>query len=64
MIFRIADDGYADAETSGDGALGDGVGGVVGAFRMDIWTQFFEQLFDIRFGENYDVVDDPESGYE
>ena len=64
MIFRIADDGYADAETSGDGALGDGVSGVVGTFRMDVWTQVFEQLFDVGFGENYDMVDNPESGYE
>src|SRR5579863_5986450 len=29
VVFGVADDGYADAEAGGDGALGDGVGGVV-----------------------------------
>ena len=64
MIFGIADDGYADAEAGGDGALGDGVGGVVGALGVNVGTQFFEQFFDVRFGENHDVVHDPEGGDE
>jgi hypothetical protein len=64
VVFGIADDGYADAEAGGDGALGDGVGGVVGAFGVDVGAQFFEQLFNIGFGENHDVVYDAESGDE
>jgi hypothetical protein len=64
VVFGIADDGYADAEAGGDGALGDGVGGIVGAFGVDVWTQFFEKFFDVGFGENDDVVHGAESGYE
>ena len=64
MIFGVADDGYADAETSGDGALGNGVGGVVGAFRMDVGTQFFEQFFDVGFREDYYVIHGAEGGDE
>src|ERR1700675_1655834 len=36
MIFGVANDGYANAEAGGDGAFGDGIGGVVGAFGVDI----------------------------
>src|SRR5580700_1237357 len=64
MVFRIADDGYADAEAGGDGALRDRVGGVVGAFGVDVGAQFFEKFFDIGLGENYNVVDVAESGDE
>src|SRR5258708_21553443 len=56
MVFGVADDGYADAEASRDGSLGDGVGGVVGAFGVDVGAQFFEEFFDVGFWENYDVV--------
>jgi len=64
MIFRIADDRDADAQTGGDGALGDGFRGVVGAFRVDVGLQFFEEFFDVGLGENYDVVDGAESSDE
>jgi hypothetical protein len=64
VVFGVADDCYADAETGGDGALRDGVGGVVGAFGMDAGAQFFEKLFDVGLGENHDVVDGAESGDE
>src|SRR5882762_10210640 len=56
MVLGVADDGYADAEAGRDGSLGDGVGGVVGAFGVDVGTEFFEEFFDVEFGENYDVV--------
>jgi hypothetical protein len=56
MVFGVADDGYADAEAGRDGSLRDGVGGVVGAFGVDVGTEFFEEFFDVEFGENYDVV--------
>src|SRR5882757_8138704 len=55
MILGIADDGDADAEASGDGAFGDGVWGVVGAFGVDVGAQFFEKFFDVEFRENQDV---------
>jgi len=64
MIFGIADDGDADAEASGDGAFGDGVGGVVGAFGVDVGAQFFQQFFHVWFRENHDVVHGAESGDE
>jgi len=64
MIFGIADDGYADAEAGGDGALGDGVGGVVCALGVDVGAQVFEKCFDVGFGENHDVVYVSESGDE
>lgn len=64
MVLGIADDGDADAEAGGHGAFGDGVGGVVGAFGVDVGTQIFEKLFDVGFGKNHDEVDVAESGYE
>src|ERR1700692_1261634 len=64
MVFGIAADGHADAEAGGDGAFGDGVGGVVGAFCVDIGAQIFEKFFDVGFGKNHDVVHGAESGDE
>ena len=64
MVFGIADDGYADAEAGGDGAFGDGVGGVVGAFRVDVGAQLLEKIFDVGFREYDDVVDGAKSGDE
>src|SRR6266849_4448006 len=64
VVLGIADDGYANAEACGDGAFGDGVGGVVGAFGVNVGAQFFEKFFDIGFGENDDVVYVAESGDE
>jgi len=64
MAFRVADDGHADAEAGRDGSLGDGLGGVVGAFGVDVWTEFFEEFFDVEFGENYDVVHCADSSNE
>ncbi len=42
MIFGVADDGDADAEASGGGALGYGVGGVVGALGVDVGAEIFQ----------------------
>src|SRR6267142_5561511 len=56
MVFGIADDGDADAEACGRGALGDGVGGVVGAFGVDVGPEFFEEVFYGGVGENQDVI--------
>src|ERR1700757_1556139 len=64
MIFGVGNDGYADAEAGGRGALGDGIGGVVSAFGVDIGAQFFQKLFNVWFGENYDIVDAAKSGDE
>jgi hypothetical protein len=64
MVFGIAYDGDADAEAGGDGAFGNGVGGVVGAFGVDVGAQIFEKFFDVGFGKNHDVVGRAESGDE
>jgi hypothetical protein len=64
MVFGIAYDGDADAEAGGDGAFGDGVGGVVSAFGVDVGAQFFEEFFDVGFGKNHGVIHGAESGYE
>jgi len=64
MVFGVADDGDADAEAGGRGAFGDGIGGVVGAFGVDVGAKFFEEFFDVWFGENHDVVYFAESGDE
>jgi len=56
MVFGVADDGYANAEARGYGALGDGVSCVVRAFRVDVGAQFLEKSFDVGLGKNYDVV--------
>ena len=62
--MRIADDGDANAETRGDGALGNGVGGVIGALGVDVGAQIFQQGFDVGFGEEHDVVHAAECGNE
>src|SRR5260221_2359502 len=62
MVFGIADDGDANAEAAGRGAFGDGVGGVVGTFGVDVGAQFFEEFFYVGLGENQDVVDVAGSG--
>ena len=64
MVLRVAYDGDADAEAGGDSALGDGVGGVVGALGVDVWAQFFEKFFDVGLRENDDVIYNAESGNE
>ena len=56
MIFGVADDGYANAEPRCDGALGNGVGGVIGAFGMNIGAKIFEKCFDVGFGEKDDEI--------
>lgn len=61
MIFRIADDGDADAETCRGGALRHGLGGVVGSFGMNIRAQRFEKGFHVGFVEENNVVDGTES---
>ena len=64
MVFGVADDGDADAEAGGDGAFRDGIGGIVGAFGVDVGAQFFQQFFHVWFRENHDVVHGAESGDE
>jgi hypothetical protein len=64
VVFGVADDRYTNAEAGGDGAFGDGVGGIVGAFGVDAGAQFFEKSFDVGFGENHNVVYASESGDE
>ena len=57
MRFRVADDGHADAEALSYGALGDGVGGVVRALSVNVWTKNFEKAFDIGIGEEDYKID-------
>jgi hypothetical protein len=64
MVFGVADDSDSNAEAGGRSAFRDGVGGVVGAFGVDVGAQFFEEFFDVGFGEDHDVVNVAESGYE
>src|SRR5580700_9913104 len=64
VIFRIANDGDADAEACGGGALGYGFDRVVGAFGMDVGTQKIQQGLDVRFAEEHDVVDGTECGHQ
>src|SRR5579863_7058826 len=47
VVFGVANDGDADAEASGDGAFGNGVGGVVSALGVDVGTKFFKKFFDV-----------------
>src|ERR1700730_650626 len=42
VVFTITDDGDADAEAGGGGALWNRFGGVVGTFGVNIGTQQFE----------------------
>ena len=62
MVFRIANDGDADAEAVGDGALGNRVSGVVGALGVDIGAQFLQKFLDVGFGEEHNVIHDAEGG--
>src|ERR1700687_3803677 len=64
VIFRIADNGDADAEAGGGGACGNGVGGVVGAFGVHIGTQRLEKGLDVGFAEEDHVVNATERGHE
>jgi len=64
VVFRVTDDGYADAEALGDGTLGDVFGGVIGAFRVDVWAKVFEERFDVRLGEEENEIDIAEGGNE
>jgi hypothetical protein len=57
VAFGIAYDGYTDAEAVRDGAFGNGFGGVVGAFGVNVWSKFLEQLLDVWFGEEQDEID-------
>ena len=57
VVFRVTDDGYADAEALGDGTLGDVFGGVIGAFGVDVWAKVFEERFDVRLGEEENEID-------
>src|SRR5215471_4682783 len=56
VILGIANDGHADAEAGGDGAFGNGFGGVVRTFGVHVGPQLFEELFYIGFREDDDVI--------
>src|SRR5215469_1075422 len=62
VILRIADDGHANTEAARDFAFGDRVGGVVGAFGVDIRTQLLKQRFDRRLRKEDHIVDVAQSG--
>jgi hypothetical protein len=64
VVFRVADDGYAYTETGGGGALWNGVGGVVGAFGVDVGAERFEERLDVRFAEEDYVVYGAKGGHE
>src|SRR5579883_662660 len=64
VVFGIADDGDANAEAISDGAFGHGFGSVVGALDVDAGTKFLEEPFDVRLGEDDDVIDHAERGNE
>src|SRR5260370_28120792 len=64
MSFRIADDGGPDAETCRAGALRHGLGGVVGAFGMNVRAQRFEKGFHVGFVKDNNEVDGTESSDE
>src|SRR3974390_247938 len=57
MVFRVADNSYANTKPRAGGPLRHGVGGVVGAFGVDIGTQILEEFCDVGFRENDHVVD-------
>src|ERR1043165_9722 len=54
VVFRIADNGYADPQPLGDGALRHGFSAVVCALGVDVRPQFAEQVFDVWLVENHD----------
>jgi hypothetical protein len=56
MVFWVADDGDTDAETSGGGALGNGLQRVIGSFGMDVRAKIFEERLDTRFTKEDDVI--------
>src|SRR5579862_9692640 len=64
VVFGVADDGDADAETIRDGAFGNGVGGVVGALGVDVGAKLFEQFFNVGLGKDHDVVHHAQGGDE
>src|SRR5271165_1965814 len=56
VVLGIANDSDANAQAIGDSAFGDGFGSVVGALSVNVRTKFFEQLLNVRFRENEDIV--------
>ncbi len=64
VVFGIAYDSYTDAEAIGHGAFGNGFGGVVRAFGVNVRAQFLEQLLDVWFGEEQDEIDVAQGGDE
>ena len=44
------------AQSCRDASLRHSLGGVVGAFCVDIRAQFFQKRFDVGFGEEHDVI--------
>ncbi len=64
MILGVANNGEANAETIRDGTLGNVFRGVVGALRVNVRAQIFEEGFDIGFREEQDEIDIAQRGHQ
>jgi len=64
VIFWVANDGYANPEARGGGAFGNGFGGVVGSFGVNVRPEILEERLDARFAEEDDVIHGAKSGDE
>src|SRR6266850_476523 len=64
MIFGVANNGHANAESGGDGALGYALCRVIRAFGVDVGPQLPQERFDVGFGEEHDVVYAAEGRHE
>ena len=62
MVFGIADDSDTDPQASRDSSFGNRVGRVVCAFGVDVGAKVLQQLLDIRFTEEDDVIDGAQGG--
>src|SRR6267143_1017986 len=56
VILGVPYDGHANAEPRGDGSLRHGFGSVISSFGVHIRAQFFQQGFDVGFGEEHDAI--------
>src|SRR5262249_22718044 len=57
VVLGIADDLDASAAFDDGVALGDAVGGVVGAFGVNVRANFLDEGADVELGEAHDGVD-------
>ena len=56
MVFRITDNGHANAEPCSRSALWNGFRGVVGTFRVDVGPQLFEESFYSGFRKQHYII--------